>query len=714
LLGFISSLSILNSQFNFEKRLFVANEYSDLDQLAVNTIRMLSIDGVQAANSGHPGLPLGAAPMAYVLWSRFLRFNPQDPKWPNRDRFILSAGHGSMLLYSLLYLAGYDLPLDELKRFRQWGSKTPGHPEYGLTAGVEVSTGPLGQGFGNGVGMAIAEAFLAATYNRPGYSPIDHYTYAIVSDGDLMEGVAAEAASLAGHLKLGKLIYLYDDNHISLDGPTNLAFTEDVLKRFDAYGWHTARVEDGNDLAGIEAAIRAAQAEAERPSIISVRTVIGYGSPQQDTSKVHGNPLGEENLRKTKEFYGWDPDQKFVVPGQALEHFRSFGERGAKLQATWQQQFDAYAKQFPSEGGQLRQALAGELPAGWDADLPKFTPADGELATRQASGKALEALKSKIPWILGGSADLASSNEMPTKGEVSFQPGAYANRNIWFGVREHGMGAALNGMAVHGGLRVYGGTFFTFSDYMRGSIRLAALSEYPVTYVFTHDSIGLGEDGPTHQPIEHLAAMRAIPNLVVLRPGDANESVVAWQVAIERAHGPTALIFSRQKLPVFDQSKLAAADSVRKGAYTLLDAEGGAPELILLATGSEVALALEAHGELSKQGVRARVVSFPSWELFEQQPQEYRDSVLPPDVRARLSIEAGVGQGWHRWVGDAGDVMSIEHFGASAPYKEIYKQFGLTVEDVVKRGLRLLGRGDEAAGGGDKVPGHAAPSEGHS
>jgi transketolase len=686
---------------------------ADLDQTCINTIRFLSVDMIQKANSGHPGLPLGAAPMAYVLWTRFLRFNPKDPKWPNRDRFILSAGHGSMLLYSLLYTAGYDLSLDDVKHFRQWGSKTPGHPEYGLTAGVEVSTGPLGQGFGNGVGMAIAEAFLGATYNRPDHTLIDHYTYAIVSDGDLMEGVASEAASLAGHLQLGKLIYLYDDNDISLDGPTSLAFTEDRLERFDAYGWHTQRVEDGNDLAAIEQAIRAAQAETTRPSLISVRTIIGYGSPQQGTSKVHGNPLGTENLRKTKEFYGWDPDKMFVVPGQALEHLRAYGERGATTQAEWAKAFDAYVSAFPTEGRQLKQALAGELPQGWDAELPTFTPADGELATRQASGKALEAIKAKVPWVIGGSADLASSNEMPTKGELSFQPGEYANRNIWFGVREHGMGAALNGMAVHGGVRVYGGTFFTFSDYMRGSIRLAALSEYPVIYVFTHDSIGLGEDGPTHQPIEHLAAMRAIPHMVVIRPGDANESVVAWQVAMERAHGPTTMAFSRQKLPVFDQSKLASAQGLRKGAYTLLDAEGGAPEVLLLATGSEVSLALEAHAELAKQGTRARVVSFPSWELFAAQSQEYRDSVLPPSVTARLSIEAGVGMGWHRWVGDQGDIMSIEHFGASAPYKEIYQHFGLTVGDAVARAQKLLGRGGDG-GGGAQVPGHASGSEGHS
>ncbi len=689
-------------------------QYTDLDQLAIDTIRTLSIDAVQKADSGHPGLPMGAAPMAYVLWTRFLRFNPQDPRWPNRDRFVLSAGHGSMLLYSLLYLTGYDLSLEEIKNFRQWGSKTPGHPEYGLTPGVEVSTGPLGQGFGNGVGMGIAEAFLAATYNRPDHPIVDHYTYALVSDGDLMEGVAAEASSLAAHLKLGKLIYLYDNNHISLDGPTSLAFTEDVLARFAAYGWHTQHVEDGNDLAGIEQAIDAARAETGRPSLISVRTIIGYGSPnKQGSSKAHGSPLGEDEVRQAKQAYGWDPDKHFYIPDEVLAHMRAAGERGAGLQAEWQRSFDAYAEAYPTEGQQLRQALAGELPDGWDADLPTFTPADGDLATRQASGKALEAIKARVPWVIGGSADLATSNDMPVKGEVSFQPGHYDCRNIWFGVREHGMGAALNGMSVHGGVRVYGGTFLTFSDYMRGSIRLAALSEYPVIYVFTHDSIGLGEDGPTHQPVEHFAALRAIPHLVVIRPGDANESVVAWRVAMERSHGPTALLFSRQKLPVFDQSRMAPADGLRKGAYTLIDADGE-PEVLLLATGSETALAVEAHGELSKQGVRARVVSFPSWELFEAQPQEYRDSVLPPSVRARLSIEAGVGMGWHRWVGDAGDIVSVDRFGASAPYKEIYKRYGLTVADVVARALRLIGRGG-AVSGGERVPGQEPPSsEGHS
>jgi transketolase len=607
-----------------------------------------------------------------------------------------------MLLYSLLYLTGYDLALDELKRFRQWGSKTPGHPEYGRTPGVEATTGPLGQGFGNGVGMAIAEAFLAATYNRPGHTLFDHHTYALVSDGDLMEGVASEAASLAGHLKLGKLIYLYDDNHISLDGPTSLAFTEDVLKRFDAYGWHTQRVEDGNDLDALEQALRAAQDETARPSLIAVRTIIGYGSPQAGTSKVHGSPLGEENVRKTKQFYGWDPNKQFYVPDAVLQHMRAIGARGAELQGIWQRQFNAYLAAYPEQGRQLQMALAGELSAGWDSDLPSFSPADGELATRQASGKALEALRAKVVWLIGGSADLASSNEMPLKGDVSFQPGQYQNRNIWFGVREHGMAAALNGMAVHGGVRVYGGTFLTFSDYMRGAIRLAALSGYGVIYVFTHDSIGLGEDGPTHQPIEHLAALRAIPNLVLIRPGDANESVVAWQVAMERTHGPTALIFSRQKLPILDRSKAASAQGLRQGAYTLIEAEGGKPDIILMATGSEVALAVAAHGELVKHGVKARLVSFPSWELFEAQPQAYRDSVLPPTVRARLSIEAGVAQGWREWVGDAGDIISIERFGASAPYQAIYEHYGLTVEHVIVRALRLLGR-DGAATGGEEA-----------
>lgn len=686
--------------------------YTELDQQAVTTIRMLAIDGVQAANSGHPGLPLGAAPMAYVLWSRFLRFNPKNPQWANRDRFVLSAGHGSMLLYSMLHLFGYELPLDELKRFRQLGSMTPGHPERGVTPGVEATTGPLGQGFGNGVGMAMAEAFLAATYNRAGHALIDHHTYALVSDGDLMEGITAEAASLAGHLKLGKLIYLYDDNDISLDGPTKLAFTENVLQRFDAYGWHTQHVDDGNDLPSIEDAIHAARAD-ERPSLISVKTIIGFGSPQQGTSKVHGNPLGKDNMRATKQHFGLDPDATFQVPPAVYDHMAQFITRGAELEAAWNSDFARYASAFDDEGLQLRLALAGELPRQWDVTLPRYTPEDGELATRQASGKALVALKSQVPWLIGGSADLAGSNEMPVKDDVSFQPGSYNNSNVWFGVREHAMGAALNGMALHGGVRPYGGTFLTFSDYMRGSIRLAALTELPVVYVFTHDSIGVGEDGPTHQPVEQAAALRAIPNLVVLRPGDANESVVAWRIAMERTHGPTALLFCRQKLPILDQTVVGSAEGVRRGGYTLIDAENGQPALILIATGSEVPLAVEARGELAKQGVPTRVVSLPSWELFAAQEQSYRDEVLPPAVTARVGIEAGVSLGWHRWTGDHGAFLGIDRFGASAPFKEVYKLVGLTVEGAVELALGLLGRGGSATGG-EQVPGSASGSEGHS
>lgn len=668
----------------------IAEPSTQIDQQSVNTIRFLSVDAVQKANSGHPGLPLGAAPMAYVLWTRFLRFNPKDPEWQNRDRFILSAGHGSALLYSMLHLTGYDLPMEEIKRFRQTGSKTPGHPESMLTPGVEVTTGPLGQGFGNGVGVAMAEAYMAARYNRPGYKLIDHYTYAIVSDGDLMEGVASEAASLAGHLKLGKLIYLYDDNNISLDGPTSLAFTEDVIGRFDAYGWHTQTVEDGNDLDAIEQAIRKAQEETDRPSLIAVKTIIGFGSPQQGTSKVHGNPLGEENLKKTKEFFGWDPNASFVVPEEVRKHMLEPGKKGAKLQEEWQKQFEAYSKEFPKEGEELKLTYKGELPAGWDSELPVFKAGDS-LATRQAAGKALEAIKKHVPWVIGGSADLASSNEMPTKGDVSFQPGHYENSNIWFGVREHGMGSILNGMASHRGLRVYGGTFLTFSDYMRGAIRLAALTEAPVTYVFTHDSIGLGEDGPTHQPVEQVTALRAIPNLTVIRPGDANETVEAWRVAMTRMKGPVALILTRQKLPVIDQQKYASAKNLQKGAYILSDA-AGTPDVILIATGSEVQLVLGAQEALSKEGIKVRVVSMPSWELFDQQDQAYKDQVLPPNVHQRLAVEAGVTFGWYKYVTAEGDVLGLDRFGESGPAEEIFKEFGFTVENVCKKAKAVLER----------------------
>ncbi|MBS7563944.1 transketolase [Mucilaginibacter sp. Bleaf8] len=666
-------------------------QFTELDTLSVNTIRFLSTDMVEKANSGHPGLPLGAAPMAYVLWNRFLRFNPTDPNWPNRDRFILSAGHGSALLYSLLHLFGYDLPMDELKRFRQIGSQTPGHPESMLTPGIEVTTGPLGQGFGNGVGVALAEAHLAAQYNREGQAVIDHYTYGIVSDGDLMEGVASESASLAGHLKLGKLIYLYDDNKISLDGPTNLAFTEDVAARFAAYGWQTLTVEDGNDLAAIEQAILDAQADTERPTLISVKTIIGFGSPQQGTNKVHGNPLGADNLKKTKEFFGWNPDEAFFIPDGVKEHLAEAGKRGAALQQEWDAKLEEYTQANPEQANYFKLSFSGELPEGWDASLPTFKVGDS-LATRQASGEALKALRQSIPWLIGGSADLASSNETPKSGDESFQPGQYQNSNIWFGVREHGMGAIMNGIASHRGARTYGGTFLTFSDYMRGSIRLAALTEAPVTYIFTHDSVALGEDGPTHQPVEQVTALRTIPNLTVIRPADANETLAAWRIAVTRMKGPVALILSRQKLPVLDQSKYAPAiGNVEKGAYILSEAQG-TPQLILIATGSEVSLALKAQEQLQQEGVAARVVSMPSWELFEKQDKAYRDSVLPPTQHKRLAIEAGITLAWYKYVTAEGDVIGIDRFGESGPGEEVLKEFGFTVENVCERAKALLAK----------------------
>ena len=661
-----------------------------IDQLSINTIRFLSVDAVQKANSGHPGLPLGCAPMTYVVYNRFLRFNPQDPMWPNHDRFILSAGHGSALLYSMLHLAGYDLPMEEIKRFRQTGSKTPGHPESMLTPGVEVTTGPLGQGFGNGVGAAMAEAFMSAKYNRPGYNLFDHYTYVLASDGDLMEGVASEAASLAGHLKLGKLICLYDDNSISLDGPTSLAFTENVKMRFEAYGWHTQTVDDGNDINAIEQAILAAQQETGRPSIISVKTIIGFGSPLQGTSKVHGNPLGPDNVKKTKETLGWDPEATFYVPDEVREHMLEAGKKGAKIEEEWHRLFESYCQEFQKEGEELRLTHSGELPADWDKDLPVFKAGES-LATRQASGKALEAIKQKVPWVIGGSADLASSNEMPTKGDISFQPGQYDYTNIWFGVREHGMGSILNGMASHRGLRVYGGTFLTFSDYMRGAIRLAALTEAPVTYVFTHDSIGLGEDGPTHQPVEHVTALRAIPNLTVIRPGDANETVEAWRIAMVRMKGPVALILTRQKLPNLDQERYASARNLEKGAYILSDSDGK-PDVILIGTGSELQLAVGAQEELKKEGIKARVVSMPSWELFDSQDEAYRNQVLPPDIHQRLAVEAGVSFGWYKYVTAEGVVIGLDRFGDSGPAEEIFKEFGFTVENVCKKAKALIGK----------------------
>ncbi len=662
----------------------------DLDQLCINTLRTLAMDMVQRANSGHPGMPMGAADMAYVLWTRFLRHNPANPNWPDRDRFVLSAGHGSTLLYSLLHLTGYDLPLEELMSFRQWGSCTPGHPEYGCAPGVETTTGPLGQGFANGVGMAIAEAYLAARFNRPGHKIVDHYVYAIVSDGDLMEGIASEAASLAGHLRLGKLIYLYDDNRVTIEGSTDLAFTEDRGKRFEAYGWHVQRV-DGYDLEAIADAIRAAQRDP-RPSLIMARTHLAYGSPhKQNDAKAHGAPLGEEEVRLTKKRLGWPTEQPFLIPEEALAHFRQALERGRAWEAEWRARFEAYAAEYPDLAEEWRTAMAGELPPDWDASLPVFKPEDGPMSTRVASGKALNSIAPRLPTLIGGSADLAPSTKTYLEGLGDFGAEDRLGRNLHFGVREHAMGGILNGMALHGGVIPFGGTFLVFSDYMRPSIRLAAMMGLHVIYVFSHDSLWIGEDGPTHQPVEQLASLRAIPNLTVIRPADANETVVAWRVALEQRSGPVALILSRQSLPILDRSSLAPAEELVRGAYVLAEAEGGQPDLILIATGSEVHLALAARERLAERGVRARVVNMPSWELFDRQPESYRQAVLPPHVTARLAIEAGVSQGWHRYVGPAGDVMSIERFGASAPYKVLQEKFGFTAENVAKQALALLG-----------------------
>ncbi len=674
-----------------------------LDQLCVNTIRFLSIDAIQQANSGHPGLPMGAAPMAYTLWTRLMRHNPGDPNWPDRDRFVLSGGHGSMLLYSLLHLTGYDLALDELKSFRQWESKTPGHPERGLTPGVEVTTGPLGQGFAMGVGLALAEAHLAARYNRPDHEIFNHYTYGIVSDGDLMEGVSHEAASLAGHWQLGKLIYLYDDNHISLAGATDLTYTEDVTKRFEAYGWHVQLVEDGNDLAAIENALRAAQAVTARPSLIRVRTIIGYGSPhKQNTSEVHGSPLGPDEVKATKENLGWPLEPAFYIPGEALEHFRATVERGQAAQAAWQAKWEAYAQAYPDLALELQRMFSGELPSDWNSAIPAF-PVGKAMATRVSSGQVLNALAAKVPGLIGGSADLNPSTNTALKGLGDFQSPAfkagdaqgavgggwsYAGRNTPYGVREHAMGSISNGLATHGGLIPFTATFLQFADYMRPAIRLASLMEQQVIFVFTHDSVFLGEDGPTHQPIEHLATLRAIPHVRVIRPADANEVAVAWQMAIEHTTGPTVLVFTRQNVPTYDRAVMTSAEGVRKGGYVLVDTDG-LPDIILIATGSEVSLAVGAQAELAKMNIKARVVSLPSWEVFDAQTKSYRDSVLPPKVTKRLAIEAGVALGWHKYVGDKGRIISIERFGASAPASVIAEKFGFTVETVTAAAKQL-------------------------
>ena len=663
-----------------------------LDRLCINTIRCLAMDAVQKANSGHPGMPMGAAPMAYLLWTRHLRHHPRRPRWPNRDRFVLSAGHGSMLLYSLLHLTGYNLSLEDLKQFRQFESRTPGHPENLLVEGIEATTGPLGQGFATGVGMAIAEKYLAAHFNRPGHDMVDYKIYAIVSDGDLMEGISHEAASLAGHLGLDNIIYLYDDNHISIEGSTDLAFTEDRAKRFEAYGWFVQQVPDGNDLAAIDAAIRAAQAQQGRPSIIMVRTHIAFGAPHaQDTAEAHGAPLGEEEIKLTKQAYGWPPEAKFLVPEEALAQFRKAIDQGAAAEAEWQQRLTAYRQTFPDLAAEWDRFEKGELPAGWAEKIPAFKPSDGAMATRQASGKVLAAIAPSLPTLLGGSADLAPSNNTYVKGQGDFSKNNYGGRNFHFGVREHCMGAALNGMALSG-LIPYGGTFMVFSDYARSAVRLAALMGARSIFVFTHDSIFLGEDGPTHQPVEHFAALRAIPNLMLLRPADANETAVAWRVAIEHRGGPVALALTRQVLPIIDRSKYGPAEGLTRGAYVLADASGKAPEIILIATGSEVHVALDAYEKLAAERIPARVVNMPSWDLFEKQSQEYKDEVLPPAITLRLAVEAAVSFGWERYVGTKGAVISLNRFGASAPWKVLAEKFGFTVANVVQRAKALMGK----------------------
>ncbi len=679
-----------------------------LDRLCIATIRFLSVDAVQQADSGHPGMPLGAAPMAYALWTRSLKCNPANPDWADRDRFVLSAGHASMLLYSLLYLSGYDLSLDDIRNFRQWGSKAPGHPERGHTPGVEVTTGPLGQGFANAVGMAIGEAQLAARYNRPGHQVIDHRTYAIVSDGDLMEGVAAEAASLAGHLKLARLICLYDDNEVTLSAGTDITFSEDRAARFAAYGWHTVRVADGNDVEAIARALQAARAQTAKPSLILVRTHIGYGSPHKhDSFEAHGSPLGVEEVRLTKERLGWPTEPPFLVPEAALAHMREALTRGARDEAAWNARLQAYAQVFPELAAELQGRLRGELPARWDADIPSF-PADAKgMATRVASGQVMNAVAARLPALTGGSADLDPSTKTALKGLGDFNPPVFpgddtqgsdsggwslAGRNLHFGVREHAMGAIVNGLAAHGGFIPYGATFLIFSDYMRPAIRLAALSRLHVVHVFTHDSIALGEDGPTHQPVEQLASLRAIPNLTLIRPADAGETAVAWRVAIETKDRPVLLALTRQDVATLDRGRYASADGLRRGAYVLSDAKSGPPALILIASGSEVGLILAAADRLQAEGVAVRCVSMPSWELFEAQPPSYRDEVLPPNVTARLAVELGVAQGWHRYVGDQGDMLGIERFGASAPAETLLREYGFTVDNVVLRARALLAR----------------------
>lgn len=661
-----------------------------LDQLCINAVRVLAMDAVQRAQSGHPGTPMALAPVAYVLWTRHLRHNPRNPRWPGRDRFVLSCGHASMLLYSVLYLCGYDLPLSEIQNFRQWGSKTPGHPELDLERGVETTTGPLGQGFGNAVGMAIAREHLAAQFNRPGYEIFDHRIYFMASDGDLMEGISHEAASIAGHLRLGSLIGFYDDNRITIDGPTALTFSDDTAKRFEAYGWHVQKVDDANDLDALDRAIAAAKEESARPSLIIVRSHIAYGSPnKQDTAEAHGAPLGEEEVRLTKENLGWPWPEPFFVPEEALAEWRRCAERGPALEAKWRERLRRYAQAYPEEARELERRLQGELPEGWEEAIPSFSSGES-MATRAASGKVLQAIAPKIPELVGGSADLGGSTQTLVPGAPDLGPGKLGGRNMYFGVREHAMGAILNGMALHGGLIPYGGTFLIFSDYMRPPIRLAAMMGLKVIYVFTHDSIGLGEDGPTHQPVEQLANLRAVPNLLVIRPADPAETAEAWRVALEHRGGPVALILTRQKVPALDRRILAPAKNLERGAYILAESSPTPPEVVLLASGSEVSIALEAREMLQDQGVPARVVSFPSHEKFAQQPDDYRREVLLGPGVVKVAVEAAHPMSWYRWIGENGAVIGLERFGASAPYGRLYHEFGLTAARVAAVARQLL------------------------
>ncbi|MGD0671811.1 MAG: transketolase [Candidatus Binatus sp.] len=666
--------------------------WSGLDQTCINAIRVLTIDAVQKANSGHCGLPMAMAPVGYLLYTRFMRHNPKNPEWFGRDRFVLSAGHGSMLLYSLLYLTGYDVSLDDIKQFRQLGSKTPGHPEYGVTEGVETTTGPLGQGFGNGVGMAIAAKHLEARFERDKSGLFDHRIFGICSDGDLMEGVASEAASIAGHLGLGNIIYIYDDNHVTIDGHTELSFDEDVCKRFDAYKWHTQVVEDANDLTALSKAIEKAIKETSRPSLIRVRSIIGYGSPhKQGTSAAHSNPLGVEEVKLTKEFYGYPTEPPFFVADDVLAHFHECVERGEDLEHAWNAKFAAYSKKNPAEAAEFQAALATDLPTGWDAELPVFTPKDS-LATRVSASQAEAAIGKKVWNLFGGSADLNESTFTDVKDGGDFERGHFEGRNPHFGIREHGMCAILNGIAVHGGFIPYGSSFLCFTDYARPSIRLAAMMELQVVFVFTHDSIGVGEDGPTHEPIEHLSSLRAIPHLTVIRPGDANEAVEAWRTVMTHTHGPVLLALSRQKVPTLDRTKMAPASGVRRGAYVLTESAGRPPEIILIGSGSELSLVVDAKAKLEEKGKSVRVVSMPSENIFEKQDQDYRDSVLPPGIRRRLAVEAGAPMSWYRWVGLDGEIIGMTTFGASGKYEEVMKHFGFSVDNVVERALKLLAR----------------------